>query len=169
MTVWVALLRGVNVGGNRKLPMAAWRESLQRSGFADVRTYLQSGNAVFSHHGGHDDVLSVVEQGLRDDLGIETRAVLRPGDQLADVVARNPWPERVDEPTKLHVGFLSEPGPVEARRVGDDEEIRSDGGEVWVWYGSGAGQTKLALDVGGRVVTMRNWRSVLALADLAAS
>jgi uncharacterized protein (DUF1697 family) len=169
VTSWAALLRGVNVGGHRRVPMADWRRSLERSGCADVRTYLQSGNAVFAHAGGHDEVRRLVVAGLADDCGVECEVVLRTAEELAAVVARNPWPDRVDEPTKLNVGFLSAPGEGSARRASEHEQVRYDGGEVWIWFGDGAGRSKLVLDVGDRVVTVRNWRSVTALADLAAA
>jgi uncharacterized protein (DUF1697 family) len=169
VTSWAALLRGVNVGGHRRVPMADWRRSLERHGCADVRTYLQSGNAVFAHDGDRDEVRALVRAGLAEDLGVDCEVVLRTAGELAAVVVRNPWPGRVDEPTKLNVGFLSEPGEGSASRTSEHEEVRYDGAEVWIWFGDGAGRSRLSLDVGDRVVTVRNWRSVTALAVLAAA
>lgn len=167
MTRWVALLRGVNVGGHRRLPMAAWRAALQERGATRVRTYLQSGNAVFDAEGSPAAVLELVRASV-GHCGVEADVVLRSGAELADVLSRNPWPARRSEPTKLHVGFLSGPGSGTARLVGEDEEVRFDGQEVWLWFGSGAGRSRLVVDVGDRVLTARNWRSVTALAELAA-
>lgn len=167
MTCWVALLRGVNVGGHRRLGMAAWRQALQQRGADGVRTYLQSGNAVLRADGDRSHVGDVVRASVRD-CGVDADVVLRTGEELCAVVARNPWPERAADGTQLHVGFLSAPGEGSVRRMSDEEEVRFDGEEVWIWYGAGAGRSRLVLDVGDRVLTARNWRSVTALAQLAA-
>lgn len=167
LTCWVALLRGVNVGGHRRLGMAAWRQALQQRGADGVRTYLQSGNAVLRADGDRSHVGDVVRASVRD-CGVDADVVLRTGEELCAVVARNPWPERAADGTQLHVGFLSAPGEGSVRRMSDEEEVRFDGEEVWIWYGAGAGRSRLVLDVGDRVLTARNWRSVTALAQLAA-
>ncbi len=164
--VHVALLRGVNVGSARRVAMPALRTELERRGAQDVRTYLQSGNAVFT--GGEDDPAGLVREALAA-LGVDGDVLVREGPDLAALVARNPWPERVDEPTKLNVGFLSAPGEGTVTRAGPEEEVRFDGSEVWLWYGAGQGRSRLALDVGDRIVTVRNWRTVTALAELAAA
>lgn len=166
---WVALLRGVNVGGHRRVSMADLRHELGRLGAQDVRTRLQSGNAVLTLPGADaDQVRAVVVEAVLA-LGVTCDVVVRSGAELADLVARNPWPERAEaDPALLHVGFLSAPGPGEARRVGAQEEVRFDGSEVWLWYGAGAGRSRLALEVGDRVLTVRNWRTVTALAELTA-
>ena len=168
MTRWVALLRGVNVGGHRRVPMADLRTGLSDAGLAEVRTYLQSGNAVFS--GGPDDeaeVARLVRAVVADRCGVDTDVVVRTGAQLAEVVARNPWPERTSSPKLLHVLFLSAvPEQVRADRVGELEEVTPDGREVWVFYGAGAGDSRLRLEVPGVVVTARNWTTVTALAAM---
>jgi uncharacterized protein (DUF1697 family) len=99
--------------------------------------------------------------------GVDTVAVVRTGPELAEVVARNPWPDRAATPKQLHVLFLSAPAAVQTARVGPDEEVAVDGGEVWVWYGAGAGRSRLQLQAPGAVVTARNWTTVTALAQLA--
>ena len=169
MTHRVALLRGVNVGGHRRVPMADLRAGLTAAGLTDVRTYLQSGNAVFS--GGPDDedeVAQLVRSVVADTCDVDTDVVVRTGAELADVVARNPWPERTSSPKLLHVLFLSAvPEQVRADRVGELEEVASDGREVWVFYGAGAGDSKMRLELPGVVVTARNWTTVTALAAMA--
>jgi len=170
MTQWVALLRGVNVGGHRRVPMADLRAGLAGAGLAGVRTYLQSGNVLFS--GGPDDegaAARLVGSVVADTCGVDTDVVVRTAAQLADVVARNPWPQRTSAPTLLHVLFLSAvPGEVRASRVGELEEVVPDGREVWVFYGAGAGQSRLRFDVPGVVGTARNWTTVTTLAEMSA-
>ncbi|MFP5219885.1 MAG: DUF1697 domain-containing protein [Actinomycetes bacterium] len=167
MTRWVALLRGVNVGSARRVSMPDLRARLAERGADDVATYVQSGNVVLSSAGEADSVGRLVRDAVAD-LGVGCDVVVRSGAEMADVVGRNPWPDRVGEPTKLNVGFLDGPTAGEARRVADEEEVRFDGRELWLWYGAGQGRSKLVLDVGQRVLTVRNWRTVLALAEMSA-
>ena len=168
MTRWVALLRGVNVGGHRRVPMADLRRGLADAGLADVQTYLQSGNAVFT--GGPDDedeVAALVRKVVAATCDVDCDVVVRTGAELADVVARNPWPERAASPKLLNVLFLSSAVEPRVQRIGENEEVAADGREVWVWYGDGAGRSKLTLAASGVVVTARNWTTVTALAELA--
>ena len=144
--------------------MPELRRELTDRGAAGVATYLQSGNVVLSCDG---DPAALVREAVAA-LGVDCDVVVRTGAELADLVARNPWPDRAAEPTKLNVGFLSAPGDGTARRLAPEEEVRFDGAEVWLWYGAGQGRSRLALDVGDRVLTVRNWRTVTALAELAA-
>ena len=171
MTRWVALLRGVNVGGHRRVPMADLRAGLTAAGLTDVRTHLASGNAVVS--GGPDgeaELAALVRDVVRSACDVDTDVVVRTAAEMADLVARLPWPDRAAaEPALLHVLLLSaEPADVAVSRCGDDEEVLPDGREVWLWYGAGAGRSRLQVDVPGVVATARNWRTVTALADQAA-
>lgn len=147
--------------------MADWRRALERRGAQQVRTYVTSGNAVLTVAGDHDWVTALVVASARD-CGVQAEAVVRSARQLAEVVAGNPWPQRTAWPTQLHVGFLSAPGGGAVRRLAQHEQVRFDGAHVWIWYGAGAGQSRLTVDVGDRVLTTRNWRTVTMLADLAA-
>lgn len=165
MSRWVALLRGVNVGGHRRVSMADLRAGLAGAGLTGVRTYLQSGNALFED--GPDDqtaVAALVREVVATSCGVDTEVVVRTAAELADVVRRVPWQARAAEPTLLHVLLLSQlPEGVEARRAGPDEEVLADGREVWVWYGAGAGRSRLVVDAPGAVATARSWRTVQAL------
>jgi uncharacterized protein (DUF1697 family) len=165
VTTWVALLRGVNVGGNRPVPMADLRSALEVSGATGVRTYLQSGNAVLAGPSSEEAVARLVRDAV-SALGVKCDVVVRSAAELAHVVAANPWPERVGEPTKINVGFLSAAGDGGVRGASAAEEVLFRGREAYLWYGDGQGRSKLALDVGERVLTVRNWRTVTALAEL---
>jgi uncharacterized protein (DUF1697 family) len=165
VTTWVALLRGVNVGGNRRVPMKQLVAAVEQRGGEDVRTYLQSGNVVLGGPRSEKQAAELVTQAV-GDLGVDCDVLVRSASQLTALVAGNPWPERTGEPTKLNVGFLSAAGEGTVRGLAEQEEVRFAGREVWLWYGAGQGRSKLALDVGGRVLTVRNWRTVTALAEL---
>lgn len=144
--------------------MADLRRELAARGAEDVRTHLQSGNAVLSWDG---DPTALVVQAVAA-LGVGCEVVVRTAAELADAVGRCPWPARAaQDPALLHVVLLDRAVEVRVRSVGPQEEVRVDGREVWAWYGAGAGRSRLALDAPGAVATARNWRTVTALAALA--
>ncbi|MEC4019459.1 DUF1697 domain-containing protein [Streptomyces sp. H27-D2] len=104
MTVQIALLRGVNVGGNNKVPMTRLRELLTGLGFTDVKTYLQSGNAVFTAPDSSPDASArAVERSIAEDLGLTVAVLVITREELAGVIEANPYPDAVAEPKHLHV------------------------------------------------------------------
>jgi uncharacterized protein (DUF1697 family) len=173
----VALLRGVNVGGHQKVPMAHLRELLGELGYGDVRTHLQSGNAVFSAPGTPPErAAREIEGQLTRSLGLDVRVLVRTAQELARVVAANPLPEAVAEPSRLLVTFLSAPLASELLREldpGDFEPDRFGVGEreVYVWCPEGVRAITLSYAFWekrfGVVATARNWNTVTRLAALA--
>lgn len=171
----IALLRAINVGGRNKVAMSWLKEALLAMGFTDVATVVQSGNAVFT--GAGEDLAGDIERRITADLGLTVSVLTRTRDELADVVARNPWPDRVADPTSVHVDFLSEtPSPAKIATLDPEalrpDEFRVDGTEAYLWYPNGSGRSKLTNDLLERrlgvVGTARNWNTVtklLALAD----
>lgn len=177
MTRYVALLRGINVGGHRRVAMADLRDLLAGQGHADVQTLLQSGNALFTSESVDPDGLaSEIETAIAGRLGLKVAVLLRTGAELADVIAANPLPEAIAEPAKLHVAFLSaapEPGrleTLEAARFAPDTFVLGERA-LYVWYRDGAGRSKLTNDLIERrlgvTATSRNWNTITKLADLA--
>lgn len=177
MTSYIALLRGINVGGHKKVRMGELRDLLAGLGHADVTTYLQSGNACFrSDRQDPEDLAGEIEQRIAGDLGLDVKVLVRTRDELAAVVANNPLPGAESDPKKLHVVFLSHsPLPervatIDAARFAPDE-YRVGGREIYVWYPDGAGRSKLTNDVWERRLgvhaTARNWSTVTKLLDLA--
>ena len=166
----VALLRGVNVGGHRRVPMAQLRTLLEELGFTDVATYLQSGNAVFTtDEQDTEAVARRVHAAVLERMDVDTTVLVRTAAELAEVVEGNPWPERAASPKQLHAVFLTaEPAEVPdvSRYAPDEAELR--GKVVYVWYAEGAGRSKLVLSLPGIEATARNWTTVLALAELSA-
>lgn len=174
-TTFVALLRGVNVGG-RKVPMAQLRDCLTGLGYADVRTYIQSGNVVFGATGGAATVRTAVEGALQERFGMTIPTAVLTAAELDAVVAANPYAELESEPTKLIVSFLPEAAPAAVRKAFslDDFPERGEFGErvLYLHYPNGQGVSKLTPAVlekrlGGTWGTARNWRTVLALQQLA--
>ena len=177
MATHVVLLRGVNVGGNNRLPMAEFRRVLESLGYDGVATYLQSGNAVCRAPGPTDEVADAVARALEDDLGLAVPVVTRSADQWAELVAANPLAHLEEDPKRLHVTFLDAP-PDPERVVALASEaatlapecIEVVGADAYLHTPHGFADTKFTpafLERRlGRVATTRNWRTVLALAEM---
>lgn len=163
MTVWVALLRAVNVGGTGKLAMADFAACCRSAGFTDVKTYIQSGNAVFRSH--HDEV--AVRDALAGELerlsGRPVGVFIRSGPELGRLVAQNPFP--VADPAKIAVAFLPGLPEIAAYNAPGGERIRPGERALYVCYPDGMGRSKLKLPAG---CTARNMNTVTKLAAMAA-
>jgi uncharacterized protein (DUF1697 family) len=171
VTVWVGLLRAVNVGG-RKLSMAAVVDAVSACGGADARTYLQSGNVVFS---GSRAVASGLSAALSSVAGFDVPVLLRSAADMAGVVSGQPF----DEPSSAwHVTFLESAPAAGAVSALDPSAYGTDsfvvaGRHVYLRTPNGYGRTKLTNTFFerklGMVATTRNWRTVCALADMTSS
>lgn len=171
MPRYAVLLRGVNVGGHRRLPMADLRRALEALGYTDVKTYLQSGNAVVT---APDDDPARVAGRIEKQLGIGSDVLVRTGPELAAVIAGNPFPDAVANPKLLHVAFLAaQPDPARVAALDPakyaPDEFRLGDRVVYLRFAVSSGRSKLAVDALARfgvVATARNWNTVVALASL---
>lgn len=176
MTRYVALLRGINVGGHRRVPMAELRDVLTGLGWDAVATHLNSGNAVFTTAPTDPGALAAaLEKALAGHFGFTVECLVRSGEELRDVRRRCPFPAADRDPAKLLVLFADrEPEPALLDRVDPaahaPDEFRLDGREIYCWFPNGMGRSKLpdALNAAtrGHVLTGRNWRTVSKLAEL---
>jgi uncharacterized protein (DUF1697 family) len=175
----IALLRGINVGGNKKLPMARLRALCeQQLGWSDVKTYVQSGNVVFGAPDGSEPraLADALERAIVAEFGFDSLVTVRTRDELAAIVEANPLGASAAEGKFFHVVFLSEavdPGAV-ARIVPDDhapEAYALIGRELYLKTPEGLSQSKLARVLVERPLrvraTSRNWRTVATLLELA--
>ncbi|MFD7504901.1 DUF1697 domain-containing protein [Streptomyces sp. NPDC059850] len=179
MTSQIALLRGINVGGNKKFPMARQRALMAELGFEDVTVHLQTGNIVFADPGTPPDrTARTLEDAFSADLGFSVPVMVRTRDELAATVDANPYPAAVAEPKTLHVVFLSDvptdTSALDALNAAAyaPHEFRLIGREIYLHVPGGLGRSKLAAKLGnprlGVTATARNWNTVtklLALAD----
>ena len=169
---YVALLRGINVGGKNKLPMADLRDIFIASGCGDVRTYIQSGNVVF---GAAQDlaerVPGIVTRAIGERFGYETAVVVRSGDEIRRVAASNPF-DTSGDPRFLQVAFLeAAPGDEAVSRLDPQrsppDAFEAKGRHVYLHYPNGVARSKLTNEYLssrlGTASTMRNWRTVLTL------
>lgn len=169
MTTFVALLRAVNVGGTGKLPMADLKRLCQDAGFADVRTYIASGNVVLAGARSEAQVKAALEAALRDYAGKPVAVLVRTAAELADVLAANPFPDA--EAGSIAVFFLDAPPPADAldHVTGRaDEELHLGRREIYVRYPGGMGRSKLRIPA-AKAGTARNLNTVAKLAEMARS
>ena len=160
------LLRAVNLAGTNKISMAALKDLLQRNGYKDVATYLQSGNAVASGDVRSKDIEKLIEAEFGHRIDVLTRSHA----ELEKIVAANPFPEHADEGARLAVGFCDKAPSVSIDKDAyPPDEIIVKGKNVYLWFPGGMGRSKLSLAFGkklGVISTVRNWNSVLKLAEL---
>jgi len=172
---WAVLLKGVNVGGNRKIPMADLRDFLGQLGFADVKTLLASGNAVFDAEEKDAAKLEAyLEQEAKAKLGLDTGWLLRSHADLAAVVKANPFPDAAKaHPHHLLVHFHRESFPaalLDALVNAGPERLSAHGRELFVDYPDDVGHSKLPQAMAKakfpKLATARNWNTVLKLVEL---
>jgi uncharacterized protein (DUF1697 family) len=173
----IVLLRGINLGSRNRVSMPQLRELLTEAGLEDVRTYLQSGNAVVTSSASPERVARECERHIADALELDIDVVVRTRDELADVVRRNPLRKIATDPKRYQVSFLSKkPDPSVVRKlrglVVEPEQLVVSGREIYAWHPAGVARSKLWVQLAGRglgvTATARNWTTVtnlLALAD----
>ncbi|MBT2405056.1 MULTISPECIES: DUF1697 domain-containing protein [unclassified Streptomyces] len=177
---FAALLRGINVGGSRKVPMAELREVLEGLGHADVQTYLQSGNVVFSSTKKDPVALArELEAAIEAHFGFKVSCLVLDGAYLRAVADACPFPAAELEGKQLHASFFSEQPPEDRFAAIDGpsylpEEFRIGDRVVYLYAPNGLGRSKLAealnrpAVVKGIDVTSRNWNTVAKLVELTA-
>lgn len=169
----VALLRGVNVGGHNQLRMADLRSAVESLGHTDVSTYLQSGNVVFNADAVPDcPIGESIGDCLFDRFGLRVPVLTRTASELASVVEFNPY-ER-DDPTKVVVAFCAsaaQPPHLDLAALAP-EGLTVHGSEMYLDLPLGQGRSPLLAALarvsGDQPSTARNWRTVLALAEMSA-
>ncbi len=169
MTVYVALLRAINVGGTGKLPMADLKAACEGLGFSDVKTYIQSGNVLFRAEAEEAEVERKLDNALGKLLGKKPGVMLRSRKELEAIVVNAPFPDA--KPNYLLVSFLPEAAPGDAldKMVAPDgEEAVVAGREIYVHFPIGSGKSKLKLPA-LKPGTARNMNTVRKLAEMAAA
>lgn len=174
MPVMVALLRGVNVGGKTNVSMSELREMAEMLGYEHVRTYVRSGNLVFSTtQRSTAAVADELAEAIAASTSVAPAVVVRTRQQLDAVVARNPFLRRGEDADHLHVMFLSgsakaSVGVTDIERFAP-EEAAAVGRQLYLFLPNGVGRSKLAGEIAKRkepAATMRNWRTVTTLQEM---
>ncbi len=173
----VALLRGVNVGGHRKLKMAELRELCESLDFTEAQTYVQSGNLVFKTTLKSDQaVCAKLANAIEGRFGFPCDIIVRNASEIESVIKCNPFHARKDaEPSKLLVSFFDREPSADARHKAlafrkDPEELFFHGKELYMYFPNGIGKAKTPLASVERALkvscTGRNWNTVLKLLDM---
>lgn len=174
----IALLRGINVGGNKMIGMADLKTMLLALGYRRPRTLLQSGNVVFEAGArAPAKIEAELEAGVRKRFGIDVDVIVRTAAEWQKVIVSNPFPdEAARDPSRLVVLSMKE--PIAAARVNmlqaaisGRETMRGGGRHAYIVYPDGMGRSKLTLTAIEKALgvrgTARNWNTVLKLKDLA--
>ena len=172
----MALLRGINVGGNRKVPMAQLRELAESLGWRGVASHVQSGNLVFAASGDTHELEARLERELERRFGFAVPVVVREGTRWMAWAKGSPFRDAESErPKALHLGVAKQAPDASVAaalapccRAGERIAVRD--GAIWIDFAGGVARSKItsmALDRAvGSIVTLRNWRSVQAIAAL---
>jgi uncharacterized protein (DUF1697 family) len=177
MGVHIALLRGINIGGNNKVPMKDLATIFTTAKCTDVRTYIQSGNVVFkTSDTAAKRVGPLIVKALADRFGFDIPVVMRTADEMQQATQNNPFFKKGADIDRLYVAFLAdEPTPdqiaaLDVKRSPPDEFVVV-GREIYLRFPNGAGRTKLTnayFDSKLKTIsTIRNWRTVTTLKEMA--
>lgn len=176
---YAALLRAVNLGGDRKVAMADLRNLLAGLGYDDVSTYVQSGNAVFTGPGQPAAELEqTIAAAIADELGVRCVVMIRTATDLAEAVSANPLGAEPDNPSRYFVAFLGAQPERAAvteltTRSFEPERVWVSGSHAYLWLPDGIGRAKLSNNTVekwlGVAATTRNWNTVKKLAGMTAS
>ena len=176
MKTYVALFRGLNVGGNNVLPMNELVALLENTGAQNVKTYIQSGNAVFQSKEMNASLLSnIISAAIKRSHGFEPRVLLLELEEIEKAVGSNPFPEAESEPKSLHVYFLAsmpkhpDLDALEGMRSDRERFVLKDG-VFYLYAPDGIGRSKLAANAEkllGVSMTGRNWRTVCKVMAMA--
>lgn len=168
MTSYVALLRAVNVGGTGKLPMSELKAMCEAAGFIEVRTYIASGNVVFSSKLAASAVKKKLEQQLHDHAGKPVSVIVRTGAEMVQVLACNPFSNEPDN--RVVAIFLDSAPPADALDAvthQKEERLACGAREIYVHYGNGMADSRLAIPA-AKTGTARNMNTIARLAGMAA-
>jgi uncharacterized protein (DUF1697 family) len=174
MAIYISMLRGINVGGHKRIKMDQLRQSFEALGFEQVKTYIQSGNVVFKAGKTSTSALSnKIEKKLLSDFGFSASVVSRTSDEMDSTIENNPFlKERDIDAEKLHVTFMSEaPAAAALKKLADlmvePDRFCCSGKELFFYLPNGVSGSvlmKKPVDrVLGVVITTRNWKTVNSL------
>ncbi|MET7687410.1 DUF1697 domain-containing protein [Streptomyces sp. NPDC005483] len=177
-TTYAALLRGINVGGSRKVPMADLRTLMEGLGHDGVRSYLQSGQAVFTaDHGDEESLAAELTDAIEKRFGFTVDVIVRDHAYLKAIADNCPFPAAELEGKQLHVTYFSAPVDedhfAEIDRLAHlPEEFRLGDRALYLYVPDGLGRSKLAEQLSrprlnkGVIATSRNWNTVVKLVEM---
>ena len=166
-TAYAALIRAVNVGGTGKLAMSDLARLCEDEGLCDVKTYIQSGNVVFTSPKKEAAIKAVLEKGIERHIGKPVAVMVRTADELEAAIAANPFPEA--PPNRLLITFFDEPlakAALDGVVAPGGERLALRGRELFIHYPDGMGVSKLKVPALKKAGTGRNLNTVVKLAAM---
>lgn len=176
-STYIVLLRGINVGGHRKIPMATLRSLCARIGYKDVRTYIQSGNILLTTNSDAEEVERKVEQAVEEQFGFSVPAIARETRAWQGYLKSNPFSKAsLSEPSRVMLVLAKATPKSDAlknlrSRAANNERLAQTGDALWIHCPEGAATSKISATLldrfVGATVTVRNWRTVQKLGQIA--
>jgi len=170
------MLRGINLGPSRRVPMAELRALFSDAGYESVRTYVQSGNVVLATGAAPAELEQQAKRLISERFGFDVPVVARTRDELAAVIELNPLGDVADDPKRYQVSFLSAALDAEAverlqELAAESERFAAEGRELYAWHPEGVARSKLSNALAGKglrvTATARNFKTVRALLEIA--
>ena len=175
-SAYVALLRGINVSGKHKIPMAELRSTCAEAGCEGVSTYIQSGNVVFTSNMTSQALEKGLEKAIEQAFDFTVPVIVRTASSWQRYVTGNPFPSEAKREANWVLLCLSKHPPKATaasdlqQRATQGERVVKRGDAIWIHYASGIARSKLSPTVLDRhmasSVTTRNWRTVLKLDEM---
>lgn len=174
---YIALLRGINVGGQKKIKMADLKVMFESMGFKDVKTYIQSGNVIFNYDSSDTIILANrVEEKISETFGFSAKTIIRTAEELRSIIDNNPFIKEPDiELDKLHVTLMIDvpaPNIISSLNIKKEENERYliISKEIYLYCPNGYGNTKLNNSIFEKklniAATTRNWKTITKLHEL---
>lgn len=178
MTIYIALLRGINVGGHHKIKMVELRNTFEKLGFNQVQTYIQSGNVLFESNEEETLLRWQIEHKIEQDFGFSVSVVLRTASELERIIRNCPFSEEsISEAAasskgeSLYAALLAD-APLQegierlSAYKSENEEYQIEGREIYLLFHQSIRNSKLAINLQklGVPVTIRNWKTLNKLA-----
>jgi uncharacterized protein (DUF1697 family) len=176
--IYISMLRGINVGANKRMKMEKLRASCEALGFEQVKTFIQSGNVIFEAQKVSPTTISEkIEKRILSDFGFSVDVISRTREELAKIIRNNPLlKEQGADPSKFHVVFLSDaPGPAAVKKLESltlaPDRVRFGNKAIYFYFPNGVSGSSLWKHPVDRVLavvtTMRNWSTVNKLYEMA--
>lgn len=175
-TRWIALLRGINLGNHNKIPMAELRELCTEIGWAQARTYIQSGNIVFTAPGPGEALENRLTEAIAEHFGHDVPTIVRAAEDWPVYIQSNPFPGASErEPNRVMLALARQAPAAGAaenlqQRATASERVVQSADALWIHFAGGSGRSKLTPALlnrlAGSPVTTRNWRTVVKLGDM---
>lgn len=181
MSIHIALLRGINVGGHNKIKMAELKSMFELMGFQRVQTYIQSGNVLFESEEDEETLRIRIEKEIEKVFSISLIAVIRTALEFEEIIKNCPFSETIlsekeasSKVETLYVSLMLEsPAPEAIEQLSafqnESDEFRIQGREVYLFFRNGVRNSKLANNLNKLNVpsTMRNWKTINKINELA--